>query len=135
MSLCADRVARVGLELGGKSPAIVLDDVDADELAKRLPPMLINVNGQLCIAQSRVLVPRSRQAELTGKLCGSMAAARVGDPFAADTMVGPLVSERQRQRVEGYLELAGREGAQVAVGGGPPGSIGASTSSQRCWSR
>ena len=58
MSLCADRVARVGLELGGKSPAIVLDDVDADELAERLPPMLINVNGQLCIAQSRVLVPR-----------------------------------------------------------------------------
>jgi aldehyde dehydrogenase (NAD+) len=123
MSLCADRVARVGLELGGKSPAIVLDDVDADELAERLPPMLINVNGQLCIAQSRVLVPRSRQAELTDKLCGSMAAARVGDPFAADTVVGPLVSERQRQRVEGYLELAVRQGAQVAVGGGRPAGL------------
>jgi betaine-aldehyde dehydrogenase len=123
MSICADRVARVGLELGGKSPAVVLDDVDADELAQRLPPMLINVNGQLCIAQSRVLVPRSRQAELTDKLCGSMAAARVGDPFAPDTIVGPLVSERQRKRVEGYLELAAQEGAKVAVGGGRPAGL------------
>jgi betaine-aldehyde dehydrogenase len=120
MGICADRVARVGLELGGKSPAVVLDDVDADELAKRLPPMLINVNGQLCIAQSRVLVPRSRQAELTEALCASMAAARVGDPFDPDTVVGPLVSERQRSRVEGYIELAAAEGAEIAVGGSRP---------------
>jgi aldehyde dehydrogenase (NAD+) len=120
MSLCADRIARVSLELGGKSAAVVLDDVDADELARRLPPMLINVNGQLCIAQSRVLVPRSRQTELTEALCASMAAARVGDPFDPDTAVGPLVSDQQRQRVEGYIQLALSEGAHIAVGGRRP---------------
>jgi aldehyde dehydrogenase (NAD+) len=123
MALCADRVARVSLELGGKSPAVVLEDVDAEVLAQRLPPMLINVNGQLCIAQSRVLLPRARQAELTDALCASMAAARVGDPFDPDTIVGPLVSERQRDRVEGYLKLAVEEGAEVAVGGGRPGHL------------
>jgi aldehyde dehydrogenase (NAD+) len=123
MSICAERIGRVSLELGGKSPAVVLDDVDAEVLAERLPPMLINVNGQLCIAQSRVLVPRARQAELTDALCASMSAAQVGDPFDPATKVGPLVSERQRERVEGYLKLAVKEGAEIAVGGGRPSHL------------
>ena len=123
MSLCADRVARISLELGGKSAAVVLDDVDAAELARLLPPMLINVNGQLCIAQSRVLVPRSRETEITEALCEAMASAQVGDPFDPDTAVGPLVSGRQRERVEGYIQLARQEGATVAVGGGRPAGL------------
>jgi aldehyde dehydrogenase (NAD+) len=122
-AICAERVARVTLELGGKSAAIVLEDVDVAELATKLPPMLLAVNGQACIAQSRVLVPRSRQAEVTEALAATMAAAVVGDPFDPATTVGPLVSATQRERVEGFLASASADGATVATGGGRPAEL------------
>jgi betaine-aldehyde dehydrogenase len=83
--------------------------------------MAFTVSGQLCIAQSRIVVPRSRQAEFTDALSAAFAALPVGDPFAPETQIGPLVSERQRERVEGYLALAGEEGARVIGGGRPRG--------------
>ncbi|HEX6519073.1 MAG TPA: aldehyde dehydrogenase [Streptosporangiaceae bacterium] len=121
MADCAARIARVTLELGGKSAAIVLGDADIERVIRTVIPMAFTVNGQLCIAQSRILVPRRRQAEFADALTAAFAALPVGDPFAPDTQIGPLVSERQRNRVEGYLALAGEEGARVLGGGRPHG--------------
>ena len=121
MADCAARIARVTLELGGKSAAIVLDDADIAHVVRTVIPMAFTVNGQLCMAQSRILVPRRRQAEFADALTAAFAALPVGDPFAPETQIGPLVSERQRERVEGYLALAGEEGARVLGGGRPRG--------------
>lgn len=120
MAICADRVARVTLELGGKSAAILADDVDLARVLPALLPMAMMVNGQACIAQTRVLVPRSRYAEIVDALGDAVAAQRVGDPFADDTVIGPLVSGRQRDRVEGYIAVGREEGARVVTGGARP---------------
>ncbi|MFJ9317665.1 aldehyde dehydrogenase [Pimelobacter simplex] len=117
MATAAQRVARVTLELGGKSAAIVLDDADISAVVPALLPMAMMVNGQACIAQTRVLVPRSRQKELVDALADAMAAQKVGDPMAADTKIGPMVSERQRDRVAGYITIGRQEGARVVTGG------------------
>jgi betaine-aldehyde dehydrogenase len=123
MAICADGIKRVTLELGGKSAAIVLEDANVDQLASVLPPLLLAVNGQACIAQSRVLVPRSREREIVEALTAVMAQTRVGDPLDPDTVVGPLVSARQRERVEGFFDTARSEGAQVTTGGGRPAGL------------
>ena len=120
MALCAERIARVTLELGGKSAAVILDDADPDRVIPALLPMALMVNGQACIAQTRVLVPRSREREFTDALAGALQAQTVGNPVVPDTTIGPLVSQRQRDRVEGYLAVGRQEGARVVTGGGRP---------------
>ena len=116
MASAARRIARLTLELGGKSAAIMLEDADPGTVVGALLPMALTVNGQLCIAQTRVLVPRSREAEFVEALEAGMRGQRVGDPMAAETTIGPLVSERQHDRVVGYVELARAEGAQIVTG-------------------
>ncbi len=123
MASCASRIARVTLELGGKSAAVVLDDMDAATFARDLLPMVLIVNGQACIAQTRVLVPRSRYAEISEALAAAMAAMPVGDPFDPATMIGPMVSQAQRERVEDYIALGRAEGATVLTGGGRPAGL------------
>ncbi|MBE1536967.1 aldehyde dehydrogenase [Actinomadura algeriensis] len=117
MAAAAGRIARVTLELGGKSAAIICDDADLDEVVPRLLPMALMVNGQACIAQTRVLVPRSRAAEVVDALAGALRGQKVGDPADPATTIGPMVSERQRDRVAGYVETGRAEGARVVVGG------------------
>ncbi|MCR1786261.1 aldehyde dehydrogenase [Nocardioides carbamazepini] len=117
MAAAAARVARVTLELGGKSAAIVLDDADPSVVVPALLPMAMMVNGQACIAQTRVLVPRSRETEFVDALADAMRAQVVGDPMASDTKIGPMVSERQRDRVAGYITVGRQEGARVVTGG------------------
>jgi len=116
MASAAARVARVTLELGGKSAAILLEDADPANVVDSLLPMALTVNGQLCIAQTRVLVPRSRQTDFVDALVDAMRKQRIGDPMAADTTIGPLISERQYERVTGYVQLARTEGARIATG-------------------
>ncbi|NYE48201.1 betaine-aldehyde dehydrogenase [Spinactinospora alkalitolerans] len=120
MAACADRIARVTLELGGKSAAVILDDADVDAVVPALLPMALMVNGQACIAQTRLLVPRSREAEIVDALAQALGAQRVGDPMDPATMIGPMVSRRQRDRVEGYVRTGRDEGARVVVGGERP---------------
>ena len=120
MALCAERIARVTLELGGKSAAVILADADPGQVVPALLPMALMVNGQACIAQTRVLVPRSRERELTDALAGALQTQTVGDPAVPGTTIGPLVSQRQRDRVEGYLAVGRQEGARVVTGGGRP---------------
>lgn len=121
MAACAQRIARVTLELGGKSAAVMLEDCDIDRYVRGVLPMgLMLVNGQACIAQTRLLVPRSRHDEVVEALVEAVRATKVGDPFEPDTKVGPLVSMEQRERVEGYIAAGRREGAVCTIGGGRP---------------
>jgi aldehyde dehydrogenase (NAD+) len=117
MAAAARRIARVTLELGGKSAAIIVEDADLDAVVPALLPMAMMVNGQACIAQTRVLVPRSREQEVVDALADAVAAQRVGDPMEPTTTIGPMVSERQRDRVVGYIRTGREEGARVVTGG------------------
>ncbi len=120
-SVCGEQLKRVTLELGGKSAAIVLDDVVLDDalLGEMVQSGLMN-NGQVCGAQSRILAPRSRYEEVVEALGSAVGALSVGDPLDPVTQVGPLVAQRQRDRVEGFLKAGKSDGARVVTGGGRP---------------
>ena len=113
-------LARVTLELGGKSAGIILDDADVGAAVTGLVPAFTMNNGQACVAQSRVLAPRSRYREVAEALVEAVGALKVGDPNEPDTLCGPLVAARQRERVEGYIRSGKEEGARIARGGGRP---------------
>jgi betaine-aldehyde dehydrogenase len=119
-ALCGEQLKRVTLELGGKSAAIVLDDADLATVAPNLVPAGILNTGQACGAQTRILVPQRRYAECVDALTAAVAAMVVGDPLDDATTAGPLVSARQRERVEGYIKIGRDEGARIATGGGRP---------------
>ena len=119
-SLCGERIRRCTLELGGKSAAILLQDVDLDvALPGMIAPMMF-ISGQSCNAQTRILAPKGRYDEIVDALVNTVAAVPYGDPRDENTFIGPLASRQQRERVEGYLELGKQEGAKVAIGGGRP---------------
>jgi aldehyde dehydrogenase (NAD+) len=120
MSLCGEQVKRVSLELGGKSAAIVLDDADLTTAIPRIVGGGMHLSGQVCGAHTRALVDRSRYAEALEAAAAAAAAVPYGDPHDPATVVGPLVAERQRQRVEGYVRLAADAGARVVTGGTRP---------------
>jgi betaine-aldehyde dehydrogenase len=116
-SVCGERLARVSLELGGKSAAIVLEDADLTRTAEGLKFASFLNSGQACVAQTRVLVPRARYDDAVDALAAMVEAITVGDPADPATYVGPLVAERQQFRVLAYLEQAVAEGARTVVGG------------------
>ena len=122
-AICGERIARCTLELGGKSAAVILDDYDMDAAAKALSGSLIFMNGQVCAALTRVVVPRKRQAEFTEAMRAAFGSVKVGDPFDPATQLGPLATERQRERVEGYISRGKADGATLAVGGGRPAHL------------
>jgi aldehyde dehydrogenase (NAD+) len=118
--ICGSQIKRVTLELGGKSAGIILDDVD---LARVLPDVVrgaLQNTGQICAAITRILVPRSRQQEITDALVSEVSTLVVGDPHQEQTDVGPLVAARQRDRVEEYVASGVAEGATLTLGGGRP---------------
>jgi aldehyde dehydrogenase (NAD+) len=119
-SICGERIARCTLELGGKSAAVVLDDMDLEEAATTLARAECMLAGQVCSSLTRIVVSRPRHDELVGALASKFAAVRVGDPFDPATEMGPLVSSRQRERVEGYIAKGKEEGAELVTGGGRP---------------
>jgi betaine-aldehyde dehydrogenase len=119
--LCGAQLKRCTLELGGKSAAIVLDDAELDTaMLDQLVQSGVMNNGQVCGAQSRILVSRKRYAEVVDALGSALGALKVGDPLDDSTQIGPLVAERQRTRVEGYIDAGKAAGARVVVGGGRP---------------
>ena len=123
MALCADRVARVSLELGGKSAAIVCGDADLDVAVARIVGGGMHLSGQVCGAHTRILVSRDRYEEVVERAATIAEAIPYGDPFDPKTVVGPLVAERQRERVEGYIAGAVADGARVAAGGVRPSHL------------
>ncbi len=118
--VCADRVARVTLELGGKSAAIVLDDYPVEQAARILTGSICIMTGQVCATLSRVIVPRAKQAAFAEAFAAAMRNTRVGDPTDPSTQMGPLAMERQLHRVQGYIEKGRQEGARLVTGGGRP---------------
>jgi aldehyde dehydrogenase (NAD+) len=113
----ADTLKRVTLELGGKSPTVILDDAD---FAATLPLALaagFGNSGQACIAGSRILVPRSRLAEFESLAAAAVNAVVSGDPSDPLTEVGPMVSQKQWDRVQGYIRKGIEEGARLLAGG------------------
>ncbi|MEI2650818.1 MAG: aldehyde dehydrogenase [Microthrixaceae bacterium] len=119
-ALCGERLRRCTLELGGKSAAILLDDVDIAATVPALLPYGIMNNGQACVAQTRILAPRSRYDEVVDAFTEAMGNLKTGDPAEMDTDIGPLIAERQRDRVESYIAKGLAEGARITVGGGRP---------------
>jgi acyl-CoA reductase-like NAD-dependent aldehyde dehydrogenase len=115
--VAAGTVKRVALELGGKSPNVILEDADLQKaIADGVSKCFLN-SGQTCSALTRMLVPRSRLAEAE-QIAAAVAEHFVpGDPFADSTTLGPLVSAVQRDRVRGYIEKGSQEGAKLLVGG------------------
>jgi aldehyde dehydrogenase (NAD+) len=113
----ATTMKRVTLELGGKSPTILLDDAD---LSKAIPAALILAfmnSGQACAAGTRLLVPKSRLDEIKPRIREAMRAFTVGDPADPKTAVGPMVSQKQYERVQSYIRKGIEEGAEVLAGG------------------
>jgi aldehyde dehydrogenase (NAD+) len=119
-SLCGERIARCTLELGGKSAALILDDMDLNQAAATLARAECMLSGQVCSSLTRIVVTRSRHDELVDALAAAFSQVRVGDPFDPTTQMGPLVSSRQRDRVEGYVAVGKEQGATLVTGGGRP---------------
>ncbi|SIT41757.1 Geranial dehydrogenase [Paraburkholderia piptadeniae] len=122
-SIAGDRIARVTLELGGKSPAIILDDYDIETAAQTLGSSYFGYNtGQICHSLTRVIVPRAKHDSMVEALANIAKQIVVGDPFAPETTSGPLASGRQRETVERFVATGVAEGATLATGGKrPPG--------------
>jgi aldehyde dehydrogenase (NAD+) len=119
-SLCGERIARCTLELGGKSAAVILDDIDLQTAANAISGAECFLSGQVCSSLTRLIVSRSRHDEFVEALAGTFSQVRVGDPFDPQTQMGPLAMDRQRDRVEGYIAKGIAEGAPLATGGGRP---------------
>jgi aldehyde dehydrogenase (NAD+) len=117
MEICAQSVKRVSLEMGGKSANIILDDAD---LAAAVPAGVMGCymnSGQTCSALTRMIVPRSKLAEVEQLAAAAAAGFATGDPFAATTGLGPLVSAVQRDKVRNYIKKGIEEGATLVTGG------------------
>ena len=119
-TVAASTVKKVTLELGGKSPLIVLDGAPlADAVAAAVQGCYINC-GQMCTASTRLLVPEAQRDEAVATAAAIAESLAVGDPAAPDTMVGPLVNARQRDRVRSYIQSGIDEGATLVTGGVEP---------------
>ena len=113
----AGDVKRVTLELGGKSPTIILDDADfATAVPLAIQAGFMN-SGQACIAGTRILVPRTRLAEFEALAQAAVEATVAGDPASSDTTIGPMVSRKQWERVQAYIGKGIDEGARLLAGG------------------
>jgi acyl-CoA reductase-like NAD-dependent aldehyde dehydrogenase/thiamine pyrophosphate-dependent acetolactate synthase large subunit-like protein len=119
-AVCAERLARVSLELGGKSAAILLDDADFRAALPTLMVYTMPITGQVCFSLTRVLVPERRKQEFLDLYLGAVSGIKVGDPFDPGTHMGPLTMARQLDRVQGYIAAGRAEGARIACGGGRP---------------
>ncbi len=117
MQLAAESVKRVALELGGKSANVILEDADLDAaVPSGIFACYLN-SGQTCSALTRMIVPRSRLAEVEEKAAAAAAGFPPGDAFEPGVMLGPLISATQRDRVRGYIQKGIDEGAKLVVGG------------------
>lgn len=122
-AIAGGQLKRYSLELGGKSAAILLPDLD---IAASMPQLafsgLMN-SGQACVAQTRILAPRSHYDEIVEALAESVRAMKMGEPDDPAATLGPVISEQQRTRVEGYIAKGKDEGARLVLGGGRPDGL------------
>lgn len=116
----ASRFARATTELGGKTPVIVFEDAGVERAAAGAAFGAFIAAGQTCICGARLLVQRTIYDDFVAAFTARAGSIRLGDPTDASTQMGPLISQRQRDRVAGYVSIAQQEGAKLAVGGRVP---------------
>jgi len=119
----AGNLKKVSLELGGKSPQIVLPDADIDAAAASIASGIFFNQGQTCTAGSRLYAHASIHDRLLAAIADQAAKLKIGDGLDPDTTFGPLVSEEQWDRVSGYVEIGRAEGADVVIGGRRPAGL------------
>jgi aldehyde dehydrogenase (NAD+) len=112
-----DTMKRVTLELGGKSPTVILDDADLSQAVPFAVQAGLFNNGQACIAGTRILIPHSREQEIKQALADAVTALKVGDPRDPDTVIGPVLDRDQYDRIQHYIQAGIDEGGEVLAGG------------------
>ena len=122
----AGNLKKVSLELGGKSPQIVLPDADIRAAAASIASGIFFNQGQTCTAGSRLYAHASIQEELLSAIADEAAKLKIGNGLDADVTFGPLVSEEQLDRVTSYIDIGREEGAKVLIGGGRPAGLDSS---------
>jgi acyl-CoA reductase-like NAD-dependent aldehyde dehydrogenase len=123
-AVAGSNLVRVTMELGGKSPQVVFPDADLEAAANGVVSGVFAATGQTCMAGSRLIVHESVHDELLFLLVERAKTIKLGDPFSADTEMGPLANAPQYQKVLGYFDVAREEGAEVACGGLPSDELG-----------
>lgn len=118
--IAGQSLKRVTLELGGKSAGILLDDADFEDSVEKLRVLSLRNSGQICTLKTRLLVSEKRQPELLERLAALVETMPVGDPLDPEVQIGPMVTERHRERVESYVASGIAQGASVVLGGGRP---------------
>jgi aldehyde dehydrogenase (NAD+) len=119
MAACAKNLTPLHLELGGKSPQVILADADLDAAIPAIARGITLNTGQICAAGSRVVVARSIQSEVVQRLAQHMSEVKVG-PWYEQVNMGPLINAKQHERVLKYMQLGQEEGADLVLGGGRP---------------
>jgi len=119
-TVTGERIARVTLELGGKSAAIVLDDMPTAQAAKILARTIIVLSGQVCAMLSRAIVPAARHDEMAAAIAAEMRQVKIGYSTDPATEMGPIAMKRQLERIERYVEIGVSEGARLVTGGRRP---------------
>ena len=120
MRTAADTIKRVHLELGGKAPVLVFEDADVDLVAAKVALAGTINTGQDCTAATRVYVQKGLRKKVEEALVEAVRNTKIGDPFADDTLIGPMISAGQRESVNGFVERAKKDGAKVLTGGQIP---------------
>ncbi|HEY4331255.1 MAG TPA: aldehyde dehydrogenase family protein, partial [Ilumatobacteraceae bacterium] len=116
----APTMKRMLLELGGKGACIALDDADADLAVHILTNTWTFHSGQICTTPTRAIIHRSKYDEVVEKLAAYAATLQVGDPWDPKTVVGPVITEAHRDRVNNYIAIGEKEGARLVVDGRDP---------------
>jgi acyl-CoA reductase-like NAD-dependent aldehyde dehydrogenase len=119
----ADTIKKVSLELGGKSPNIVFADADLEKAAAAAVGGVFGNSGQVCTARTRLFLDRGQYDEFLNLLVDRTEGFTVGDPFDEATLMGPVISEAQWERVNGYVEIGKSEGAELVYGGSRPSHL------------
>jgi aldehyde dehydrogenase (NAD+) len=122
MAACSSTVKKVFLELGGKSANIILDDVDLAQVAGGIATVCTHA-GQGCALPTRLLLPRSLYREGVERVKAAFESLPYGDPRSPGVLMGPLISQKQRERVLAYIDRGIREGARLVTGGGVPSHL------------
>ncbi|MGC4934778.1 aldehyde dehydrogenase [Gordonia sp. DT30] len=117
---CGRLLKPVTLELGGKSAAILTEDVDLQQYLTALPRVSLPNSGQTCHSSTRILAPRSRYGEIVDAITDTVSGLRIGNPLERETQIGPMVSAAQRERVLDYIAIGKGEGARLTTGGSRP---------------
>jgi phenylacetaldehyde dehydrogenase len=120
----AGNLKRVTLELGGKSPVVVMPDADIDKAVAGAIPAAFFLSGQNCMAGTRLFLHSAIHDEFVDKLTAGVGMLKIGSGFDPESFIGPLISARQQQRVLGYIDAARRDGAEIVAGGNATGEHG-----------